>query len=134
MPDVHLTVTEIQQLCTLAGKLNWTSSQTRPGIIYQACEVSTSIKNATICDLKTANKYIRKLQSLEVVLKFPSLGNLENVRIMCFSVASFANLKSGCSQGGFVIFLCGSGKYAPIAWKLNKLKRVVKSINSLQKH
>ena len=44
MPDVHLTVTEIQQLCTLAGKLNWTSSQTRPGIIYQACKVSTSIK------------------------------------------------------------------------------------------
>ena len=38
-----------------------------------------------------------------------------------------ANLKSGCSQGGFVIFLCGSGKDAPIEWKLNKLKRVVKS-------
>ena len=127
MTDVHLTETEIQQLCTLAGKLNWTSSQTRPGISYQACEVSTSIKNSTICDLKTANKYIRKLESLEVVLKFPNLGNLENVRIMCFSVASFANLKSGFSQGGFVIFLCGSGKDAPIAWKLNKLKRVVKS-------
>ena len=44
----------------------WTSSQTRPDLSYQACEVNISIKNATICDSKTANKYIRKL-SLEVI-------------------------------------------------------------------
>ena len=93
MPDAHLTETEAQQLHMLARQLNWTSSQTRPDISYQACEVSTSIKNATICDLKTANKYICKLKSLEVVLKFPNLGNLENVRIMCFSDASFVSLK-----------------------------------------
>ena len=48
MPDAHLTVTEAQQLRTLAGQLNRTSSQTRPDISYQACEVSTSIRNATI--------------------------------------------------------------------------------------
>ena len=112
---------------TLAGQLNWTSSQTRPDISYQACDVSTSIKNATICDLKPANKYIRKLKSLEAVLKVPNLGNLENVRIMCFSDVYFANLKNGSSQGRFIIFLCGSGKYAPTAWKSDKLKRVVKS-------
>ena len=54
MPDAHLTKTEAQQLRTLAGQLNWTSSQTCPHNSYQACEVSTSIKNATICDLKKA--------------------------------------------------------------------------------
>ena len=132
MPDAHLTKTEAQQLRTLAGQLNWTSSQTCPHNSYQACEVSTSIKNATICDLKKASKYIRKLKSLEVVLKFPNLGNLENVRIMCFSDASFANLKSGSSQSGFIILLCGSGEYAPIEWKSNKLKRVVKSALSAE--
>ena len=52
MPDAHLTVTEAQRLRTLAGQLNWTSSQTRPDISYQACEVSTSIRNATICSYK----------------------------------------------------------------------------------
>ena len=45
---------------------------------------------------------------------------------MHFSDASFANLKSRPSQAGFIIFLCDSGKYAPRAWKSNKLKRVVK--------
>ena len=52
--------------------------------------------------------------------------NLENVRIMHFSDASFANLKSRPWQGGFIIFLCDSCKYAPRAWKSNKSKRVVK--------
>ena len=51
---------------------------------------------------------------------------------MCFSDDSFANLKSGSSQGGFIIFMCGSGKYASIAWKSNKLKRVVKSTLSAE--
>ena len=51
---------------------------------------------------------------------------------MCFSNASFANLKSGSSQGGFIIFMCGSGKYAPIVWKSIKLKRVVKSTLSAE--
>ena len=68
MPDTQSTETETQQLRKLAGQLNQTSSQTRPDNSYQVCEVSASIKNATICDLKTANKYVRRL-SFQVVLK-----------------------------------------------------------------
>ena len=112
--------------------MNWTSAQTRPDVSYQECEVSTSIKDATINDLKIANKNIRKLKSTEVVLPFPSLGNLESLYITCFSDASFANLKSGASQGGFVIFLCGNEKCLPIAWKSRKLKMIVKSTLSAE--
>ena len=54
--NISLSDKEAQQLRTLAGQLNWTSSQTRPYVSYQACEVSTSIKDATINDLKIANK------------------------------------------------------------------------------
>ena len=42
------------------------------------------------------------------------------------------NLKSESSQGGFIILMCGGGKYATIAWKSNKLKMVVKSTLSAQ--
>ena len=123
---------ETQQLRTLAGQLNWTSSQTRPDVSDQACEVSTSIKEATINDLEIAKKNIQKLKNTEVVLQFPSLGNLESLYITCFSDASFANLKSGASQGGFVIFLCGNEKFSSIAWKSRNLKRVV-NVHYLQK-
>ena len=81
MLDSSLSDKEAQQLHTLAGQLNWTSSQMRPDVSYQAREVSTSIKDATINDFKIANKNIRKLKSTEVVLQFPSLGNLKSLFI-----------------------------------------------------
>ena len=67
MLNGSLSDKEAQQLHTLAGQLNWTSSQTHPDVSYQAREVSTSIKAA------------RKLKSTEVVLQFPSLGKLEKL-------------------------------------------------------
>lgn len=101
MSDAQLIETEAQHLCPLSGHLNWTSQQTRPDINYQTCEVSASIKNATIRDLKTISTYL----CLKVVLKFPNLGNLEYVKIICFSDTYFGNLQSGSSQGGFIIFM-----------------------------
>ena len=53
----------------------------RPDVSYQMREVSASIKDATINDFKIANKNIRKLKSTEVVLQFPSLGNLKSLFI-----------------------------------------------------
>ena len=48
--------------------------------------------------------------------------------MICFSDASFANLKVNSSQGGFIIFLYRNKKlFSPIAWKSFKFKRVVKS-------
>ena len=54
------------------------------------------------------------------------MGEFENV--VCYTDASYASLPGGASQGAYVIFLKGTnGKYAPVAWKSNKIKRVVKS-------
>ena len=95
---------------------------------FGACEVSVSIKDATINDLLLANKNIRKMKSERVSLKFPNLGNIEECSILCFSDAAFANLKNSSSQGGFIIFLINKhSKYAPVSWKSRKLQRVVKS-------
>ena len=43
-------------------QLNWTSSQTRPDISNQECEISTSVKDVTTKGLKAANKYMHKLK------------------------------------------------------------------------
>ena len=60
---------------------------------YHACEVSTSVKDAKIIDLKNVNKAIRKLKCSEVTLQFHDLGDLEKSSVMCFSDTAFANLK-----------------------------------------
>ena len=95
---------------------------------YNACEVSVSIKDATINDLKQANKYIRKAKSESSGITIVNLENIALCSIICFSDASFANLKGSSSQGGYIIFLYRNEKsFSPIAWKSCKLKRVVKS-------
>ena len=76
----------------------------------------------------SANKNIRKLKSEKLTLKFPNLRNIEQCKILCFSDASFANLKGSSSQGGYVLFLYKDDKtFAPIAWKSRQIQRVVKS-------
>ena len=53
---------------------------------------------------------------------------MRNVRLICFSDASFANLPDNGSQGAHIIFLMGDNdKHTPIVWKSTKLKRVVRS-------
>ena len=83
-----------RQLWGLAGQLNWIASQTRPDIAYNACEVSASIKDATINDLIQASKYIRKPKSESALIEIVDLENLEQCSIICFSDASFADLKT----------------------------------------
>ena len=132
LQHAKLTDSKAQQLRGLDGQLNWSLAQTCPDMSYHTCEVSTSVKDAKIIDLKNASKAIRKLKSSEVTLKFHNLGDLEKSSIVCFSDAAFTNLKNGGSQGAFIIFLYGNNKYAPIAWTSRKLKRVVKSTLSAE--
>ena len=68
------------------------------------------------------------LKSNELVLSFPQKNDLQNASLVCFSNASFVNLKCGGSQGGLLVFLQGrNGKYMLLAWQSRNLKRVVQS-------
>ena len=112
----------------MAGQLNWVFTQTRPDMAYAASVVSSSIKDATVRDIITANKFIKILKSKDVVLSFPKIDNISKVALICFSDASFANLKCGGSQGEPLVFLEGNDrKYMLLAWQSRKLKRIVKS-------
>ena len=91
-------------------------------MVYAASVVSSSIKDATVTDNITANKFIKILKSKDVVLSFPKIDDISKVALICFSDASFANLKCGDSQDGLLVFLEGSDKrYMLLAWQLRKL-------------
>ena len=95
---------------------------------YAACVISSSIKDATVRDLVTVNKFIKLLRCNELVLSIPQISDLQKALLVCFSDASFANLKCGGSQIGLLVFLQGRNrKYMLLAWQSRKLKRVVKS-------
>ena len=126
--DSPLNCEEKQKLRSLVGQMNWVANHSRPDIAFDACQISTSVKDATIRDLKNANKVVMRVKSEQVKLTYPLLGDISASHIICYTDASFKNLPGGASQGGYCIFIKGANdKRALLAWQSKKIKRVVKS-------
>ena len=118
--EEQLNSKEKRRLRGAVGQLNWIAFQTRPDMAFDACNAAVSLKNATIRDIKNANKSIRKAKAKEVNIKFNNIGNLKEGEIVCFTDASFRNLKGEGSQGGHIIFLKGNDNFSPITWQSKK--------------
>ena len=88
--------------------------------------LSGLIKDARVRNLITANNFFKILKSTEVVLSFPKIEVIESAALICFSDASFGNLKCRGSQGRMMIE-GSNGKYMILTWQSRKLRRVVKS-------
>ena len=124
----YCTQKESHSFRKLVGKLNWVGGQTRPDILFNVCFLSSVIESPRISDLILANKVVRKLKDHPVKICYPGLGDLHNCQIMEYSDASLANLPSGKSVGGYVLFIANTNSYCcPILWKSNTIKRVVRS-------
>ena len=86
------------------------------------------VKCPTIEDVVKLNKAVIKLKLNPLKLKFPILDNLKNCSIKCFSDASLANLPTGKSTEGLIIFICDEfGNCSPLNWKSKSIKRDVRS-------
>ena len=79
---------EKRELKAIAGQISWIATQTRPDLAYDACEISTSVKNATVEDVMQANKVIRKAKSNKVRLRFRDLEDVKRAELISFSDAS----------------------------------------------
>ena len=124
--DLSLNSEETHLYRSVVGQLNWIGTQTRPDISFDVCSLSMRFGKCTIGDLMEANKVINRVKTEQVSLFFPVLTG--EIHLLCYSDASFANLSSCHSQGGFIIFLCDErGRRCPIMWKSRKIRRVVHS-------
>ena len=110
-----------RELKAITGQINRVATQTRPDLVYDACEISSSVKNATVEDVMQANKVMRKAKSNTVRLQFRDLGDVKRAELISFSDASLGNLKDRESQGGHIVFLVGkNGNYSLISWQSKK--------------
>ena len=126
--DSLLSDTEKEAFKAIVGQLNWISTNTRPDISYEVCELSSSYNKATVSDLLRLNKVIEIISKDVLMLCFPRLLHIERCQIEVFSDASFANLPDGGSQGAIIVFLKDeNGQRCPLYWQTRRLKRVVKS-------
>ena len=67
-----------------------------------------SVKFATVSDLIRANKVLKQAKNVEVAIRFPALGDIENSTILTYHDASYANLTNRGSQGGNIPFFLHS--------------------------
>ena len=119
---------EVSEVRKGVGKLNWGSTQTRPDLSFDVSAMSSAIKQKKVDCIKQLNRIIKKAKKEKSQIVIPDLGNLENIKLVGYSDASFANLGDGGSQGGYIIFVVGDNKkYMPIAWQSRRIRRVVKS-------
>ena len=102
---------------------------------FDARHLSTKNKDATYKDIHEANKILKKAQSEEnVTLKYPKLGNIENLKIVAFTDSSYRNAENKeKSVGGRFIALCNrNGDCAPLIWKSKTIQQVCKSVKSAE--
>ena len=127
-PDSLLSPEEKAEVKQLAGQMIWATSQTRPDVAYETCQIANTGKNPTVKMILEANRAVSKIKKRDVSLIFKKLGNPEDLRVEVYSDATHASLNDGSSQGAFVIFLKGrDGKTVPMSWKSKRIPRVTKS-------
>ena len=123
--DSVVTEQERKMMRAKIGQLLWLGRQSRPDIIFDACELAGRVKDAKVKDLLDTNKVLKKAKSESVTLRF---SKLQDPAMMVYSDASFGNLDNGGTQGGHFVCLQGKGGcISPLGWSSKKIRRVVRS-------
>ena len=86
------------------GQILWTSRQSHPDVVFDACQLASKIKDGKVEHLMEAHKVIRRIKSEQVDLKIHNLGSGQ-LSLLVYTNASLGNLPDGGTQGGYIIFL-----------------------------
>ena len=124
-----LTSDEFSMFKSSVGKLLWLSTQTRPDIAYDVCQLSNHLAEPNVQDILMVNKLITKMKNEpEMMLCFHPI-NLKDTKLIVYADAAYGNLPRFGSQCGYMIFLTDSEgqNKNPIAWKSVKIDRVCQS-------
>ena len=127
--DDELTRDEYTMFRKVIGSLNWVAHGSRPDLLFDLIDLSIKFNKANVGDLTRALKIARKLKDSESYISFPALsGNISEWNLKVYTDAALANLSDNVSStAAHVVFLGDMERVAPLGWKANKIRRVVRS-------
>ena len=109
--------------------------QTRPDLGFDALQLSYCNRKAKVKHLREANKIIKKAKSIESVVNFRHIGNLEDIKILSYCDASYCTVEERTrSVAGKMIFLSDKKEEQvnAIHWKGRTIPQVSKSAKSAE--
>ena len=83
-----LNKNELKQFRSVIGQLGWEAGQTRQDIVFDCCELSSSVKHPTTEDLLRANKVLSVAKSEPIVLTFKDMGDLSTAEFVSMTSLS----------------------------------------------
>ena len=120
---------EYRKFKSLIGKLLWLSTQTRPDISFEICQISNHLSDPNVQDMISVNKMVTKLRNDPEIRMVYKPIDLKTMKLVVYSDSAYGNLPRHGSQCGYIIFLTDEDEINsnPIAWKSVKIERVCQS-------
>ncbi|CAE7942423.1 RE2 [Symbiodinium necroappetens] len=140
-PSTPVTDKERTKLRALIGGLQWAATQSAPHVQPLTSFLSGQTSSAKVSTLQAANKALRYAkQNADVGLLYSFLGPLEDLVVVGYSDASFANREDLSSQGGYLVTLCHRDAleqgvafaYHVLDWRSFRLPRIARSTLSAE--
>ena len=139
VPDAPVTEDERQALRALVGSLQYAAVNSRPDICSRLGWLQSRINSAKVDTLIEANKTLHEAKAhAKVTIRVQPI-EIDKVRFIAFSDASFASQKEPDSHQGMIIMACDekiqNNKQSvvnPIVWHSKKIQKVAVSTLSAE--
>ena len=134
-----VTESERHLLRGLIGSLQYAAVHTRPDLTSSLSQLQSQINNATVTTLIMANKTLHLAKKHhDVTIKIQPI-NIQDLRFLAFSDASFASKVKPESYAGMIIMATDKAisqnktcAVSPLSWGTKKIQRVVTSTLSAE--
>ena len=128
--DTKLDKQKLKEFRAASGKITWLAEQTRPDLAFDVIDMSSHNKDATVKDVRTMNKIMRKAKEYKSVVRFTRVGNFEDLKVLSIADGAYCKKeeKTKSVMGRFV-FLTNQEESVilPIIWKSKTIPTVCKS-------
>ena len=108
----------------------WLCEQTRPDLAYDCLELSYKSREATVGDLRKANKAIKKAKAEPSCVRFTRVGDFQESKVIAITDGSYLKLeeKTKSVMGRFTFLSGADGRVVNcIGWKGKSIPTVCKS-------